>query len=541
MKKTSSTILFLLIILISSCVKDITETLDKASKVNQVRWNPKIAIPLVYSDLSFRDLLDGTNANQYIRIDDDSLVNLVYEDDYTSDYAEDVLNLETQSYGETFTFNSTQLEVLNTVGEVTVNFSQRVSYDGNANELDKIWFKAGQIGLNLSSTFEHNISCKLVIPESQKNSSPILLSLAAPYSGNPIDASTNYDLSNSEIDFTKTAQGHSEFDFNFEFTITKTGSNPVKPSESITYSMILDNQKFSKVSGYFTDLDFEDLTGTFSIPFFENSKNGIIGIVEPEIKFITGNGIGLPIDLSFDQFDGKDNFDNIVPLTKNAGNIELNIPRANVEGEFVLDSQVLDNSNSNLIDYISNRPINNYYKVSVRPNLSNASRHWLLDTSRISSQIKITLPLYGTLKDYLLEETRPFDLSLENAEEIKEVLVRLYSENGFPVDVKTQLYFEDSLTNTIIDSLFISDRVISKAASVDSDGNPIGVSSQITDVFMDADRVDKVIGANQIRAQAHLSTTTSNIGAQPNVRIFSDDKIMLQFGVQAEVLINQEL
>ena len=99
MKKTSSTILFLLIILISSCVKDITETLDKASKVNQVRWNHKIAIPLVYSDLSFRDLLDGTNANQYIRIDDDSLVNLVYEDDYTSDYAEDVLNLETQSYG----------------------------------------------------------------------------------------------------------------------------------------------------------------------------------------------------------------------------------------------------------------------------------------------------------------------------------------------------------------------------------------------------------------------------------------------------------
>ena len=227
-------------------------------------------------------------------------------------------------------------------------------------------------------------------------------------------------------------------------------------------------------------------------------------------------------------------------MTKNIGNLELNIPRATVEGEFVLDSQVLDNSNSNLIDYISNRPINNYYKVSVRPNLLNASRHWLLDTSRISSQINITLPLYGTLNDYLLEETRPFDLSLENAEEIKEVLVRLYSENGFPVDVKTQLYFEDSLTNTIIDSLFISDRVISKAALVDLDGNPIGASSQIIDVVLDAERVDKVIEANQVRAQAHLSTTTTG-GAQPNVKIYSDNKIMLQFGVQAEVLINQEL
>jgi hypothetical protein len=540
MKKTSSTILFILIFLISSCVKDITETLDKASKVNQVRWNPKIALPLVYSDLNFRDLLDETNAKQYIRIDDDSLVSLVYEDNYNSDYAENVLKLETQSYGEIFTFNSTQLEALNNLGEVTVNFSQRVSYDGDANELDKIWFKAGQIDLNLSSTFEHNISCKLIIPESQKNSSPILLSLAIPFTGTPIDASTNYDLRNSEIDFTKTVQGHSEFDFDFEFTITKTGSNPIKTSESITYSMILGDQKFSKVSGYFKDLDFENLTGSFNIPFFENSKNGLIRVVEPELHFITENSIGLPIDLIFDEFDGKDNFDNIVPLTKNIGNLELNIPRATVEGEFVLDSQVLDNSNSNLIDYISNRPINNYYKVSVRPNLLNASRHWLLDTSRISSQINITLPLYGTLNDYLLEETRPFDLSLENAEEIKEVLVRLYSENGFPVDVKTQLYFEDSLTNTIIDSLFISDRVISKAALVDLDGNPIGESSQIIDVVLDAERVDKVIEANQVRAQAHLSTTTTG-GAQPNVKIYSDNKIMLQFGVQAEVLINQEL
>ena len=242
-------------------MKDITETLDKASKVNQVRWNPKIALPLVYSDLNFRDLLDETNAKQYIRIDDDSLVSLVYEDNYNSDYAENVLKLETQSYGEIFTFNSTQLEALNNLGEVTVNFSQRVSYNGDANELDKIWFKAGQIDLNLSSTFEHNISCKLIIPESQKNSSPILLSLAIPYTGTPIDASTNYDLSNSEIDFTKTLQGHSEFDFDFEFTITKTGSNPIKTSESITYSMILGDQKFSKVSGYFKDLDFENLTG----------------------------------------------------------------------------------------------------------------------------------------------------------------------------------------------------------------------------------------------------------------------------------------
>ena len=541
MKKIISTTIFSLIVFATSCVKDITETIDKASKVDKVRWNPTIAVPLVHSNLSFRDLLEGTNANNYIKIQDDSLVNLVYEDTYSSGYAEDILSLEAQDYGETFTFNSTQLEALNTLGEVTVNFTRTISYDGDGNELDRIWFKDGQIALNLTSSFEHNISCILSIPESQKNALPISLDLSASYTGVPIDVTSSFDLSDSEMDFTKTIQGHSEFDIEFEFTITKTASNPIKASESITYSMIMDNQKFSKISGYFADLEFENLSGSFSIPVFENSKNGFISIVEPEVKFIAESSIGLPIDVSFDRFDGENNLGNSVSLTKNTGDFNLLIPRALSEGEFVVDSQVLNNANSNLIDYISNRPFMNYYTLTVKPDLSDMSRHWLLDTSRISNTVKLTLPLHGTLKDFLLEETKPFDLALENAEEIREVLVRLYSENGFPVDVRTQLYFEDSITNTLIDSLFLTSRVVSKAASVDLEGNPIGVSSQITDVIMESDRVDRVMNANRVRAQAYLSTTTDNNGNQPDIKIYSDDGIMIQFGVQAEVLINQEL
>ena len=40
--------------------------------------------------------------------------------------------------------------------------------------------------------------------------------------------------------------------------------------------------------------------------------------------------------------------------------------------------------------------------------------------------------------------------------------------------------------------------------------------------------------------KAYLSTTTDNNGNQPDVKIYSDDGIMIQFGVQAEVLINQQ-
>lgn len=540
MKKRISILLFILMILFGACIKDITETIEKASHINTVRWNPSIAIPLTHANLSFRDFIGGTNASQYIQIKDDSLITLVYEDKYISDKVEDILNLDAQNYGETFTFTSEQLNALNTLGQVKVIINRTISYDGDGNELDQIWFKQGQINLGIESTFEHDIACILNIPDSKKGGTPISLNLDANYLGTPIDASSIYELANAEIDFTKTAQGHSELTLEFEFTITKIPTNTIKSSESITYAMAIENQKFSKITGYFDQLKFDNVSGQFSVPFFENSTNGSIGIVEPTIHFYSSSSLGIPLDITMKQFDGKNNSNTIVPLSSNSGSIVIQVPKIDTIGAVADDSLVLNNTNSNLVNYISNRPINNSYSVSIQPNPSN-NRHWLLDTSRLSSNIKLTLPLFGTLKDYLLEKTSSFELSLKNAEEIKEVLVRLYTENGFPVDVNAQLYFEDSNTNIVIDSLLITGETIFESAPVDINGKPIAKSSKTTDIILDANRVDRVRSANQVRIKAILSTFTGNSGNQPNIRIYSFDQIAFQLGVQAEVLINQEL
>ena len=139
MKKRISILLFILMILFGACIKDITETIEKASHINTVRWNPSIAIPLTHANLSFRDFIGGTNASQYIQIKDDSLITLVYEDKYISDKVEDILTLDAQNYGETFTFTSEQLNALNTLGQVKVIINRTISYDGDGNELDQIW------------------------------------------------------------------------------------------------------------------------------------------------------------------------------------------------------------------------------------------------------------------------------------------------------------------------------------------------------------------------------------------------------------------
>lgn len=543
MKKLNATYLLLLIgiALISGCIKEVTDTIDKASKIDRVRWDPSLAVPLVYSDLNFSDFIDGTNIQQYLQVANDGQVSLVYEDKYTSEKAEDVFDLLPQNYGETFTFTGSQLAALNALGEVTVSYTRVVSYSGNGNELDKVWFKNGQIDLNMTSTFEHDLTCSITLPDSKKGTDPLALNLDASYMGSPLNENTSIDLSSSEIDFTQTVQGHSELVLELEFTVRKIAGNAIKPIETVSYSMDMINQEFSKITGYFAALDFDNYSGQFSIPFFENSVDGFVNLAEPELKFVSSTTAGIPLDLTFSQFEGTNNHNTVVALSQQSGPIVVEIPRAGVEGGSQTDSLVLDNTNSNIVDYLKNRPISNIYQASIAPNTSSIDRHWMLDTSRLRSRFTILFPLYGTINAYTLENTQPFNLTLQNAEEIKEVLVRLYTENSFPVDVTTQLYFEDSVANVTIDSLLIDDATVFEAAQVDDNGKSVSKTMKTIDVLMESSRVDAIRLANRVRLKAVLSSLANEDGTQPSIRIYDENKILLQLGVQAEILIDQKL
>ena len=48
----------LLIIFLSSCIKDLQDTINKVSKTSTINWSPEIAIPLLYTDLGVDDIVE---------------------------------------------------------------------------------------------------------------------------------------------------------------------------------------------------------------------------------------------------------------------------------------------------------------------------------------------------------------------------------------------------------------------------------------------------------------------------------------------------
>jgi len=522
-------------------MKDITDTIEKGQNLSGIQWNPTIAVPLVYSRLGLQDVLNQVQDLEYIRVEADGSLTIVYADEYESDIAENLLSLDNQSYGETFSLDASQLNTLATSGTLVLTFNRTLGYSAGSNEVDKIWFKGGTLPLNISTTLEHDVTFKITIPEALKNGTALSETVSALYTTAPNTGSSTISLQDLEIDFTKTTQTYSEIDVELEITITKKGSNSIKPVESVTFGMQLLNQKYSKITGLFDVIDFSTQGNTFDISFFRNSQSGSFTLADPRIKFILRNSIGIPIDASVPRFEGTNPNNNLVSLTGFPNPLPFPVVANSEMGATKVDSFELNKNTSNLGAYINNRPASNYYELAVKTTTIGSDRHFLLDSSRVSARVEIEIPLEGTAKDYVLESAQPFNLELDNPDQVKEILVRLYTENGFPADIAIQLYFEDSVSNTVLDSLILGDILILPSANIDANGKVDGVNPKTTDILMGTANVLRITAANRIRIKAYFNTLKENGGNQPDVKFYNIYDLLLQMGVQAEVLINQDL
>lgn len=528
-----------IILILGSCISDITNTVEKVRKLEAIKWNPTIAVPLVYSRLKLNDLLGDLHTDQYMRIESDGGLTLVYSDDFVSNKAEDVLALNNQNFSETFTLTADQLTTLNSSGSVTIIYERELIYNFGENELHKLLLKQGSFNLGLSTTLEHDVLLKMKLRNATTGSSVFEPKVSATDNALPNTGNTSLNLNGLEIDFTQTIQGHSEISVQIEMIITKRGANSIKSVESISYNATMLNQGYSRVDGVFKTLYFSNSQDTLSINLFKNPNLGSFTLVDAKVGFVFSNSTGVPLAAKVLQFDGINSDGNIVSFTDFPSPIPFPLLDFSEVGLSKKDSFKLNKTSGNLSDYINNRPFKTAYKLEVQSTNTN-QRQWLLDSSRVAVRTAVEIPLNGTARDFALEESQPFSLDLANLSDIQEVLFRIYTENGFPVDIAMQVYFEDSISNTVLDSLIVKDPLILPSANIDAKGNFINPNPKTTDITLMAANIANFENSNRIRIRAVLNTPF-DVGKQTDVKFYSTYDLLLQFGIQAKVLIEQRL
>lgn len=524
--------------LFHSCVKEEYNL----TNIEAGTWNPNIAIPLVYTNFSINDIVLRTDKNGQITTDLDNFCTLIYKGTLFSINAEDFVVLPTTNAATSFVFNATEANAFNALpvnSSITFSKSQTVNFlPGTTNaQIDSIIYASGQIKFDINKSFAANATVEIGIPSYKKNNGfPFFDTF--PLGVGTTQRTLNLD-SSYVLNLTNGGTTHNQFVINFKITLTKGPGNVINPGDNFSVTESIANQKFKTVFGYVgqqTNLTPNNDTVAITIFRHNNTPIGIgtFHFANPLLKLYLTNSFGLPVSISnidlkwFNPGAGQGN------IAYTSTPLKVNAPTV-VGGAEISDTMKLDNSNSDFNAAMDNRPKYIIYNVSslTNPPTMPAQNNFVDAGSKLKANVEVVLPMFGNAKDFTFEDTVKF--KFQKVDNIESILFRAYALNDFPMGINMQIYFTDSLYNTM-DSLFKDGNVLpsSNVTFLPSGLQTSSPVAKTTDVTFDRARALALKNARYIIIRA-VSATFEN--GSKNVKIYSDRRLSVKLGAQAQMNI----
>jgi hypothetical protein len=517
---------------IQSCVKD-NFNLNKLSKTE---WDPNIAVPLVYSSLSVKDLLIKNNATTSITVDDSNFCTLVYKSSLLSIRADSLIQLPDQPF-PTYSGSLTpaQITILSAAHTVTASYSQTVTFNTGSNNplIDSVGFNNGNLNISLNSDFTYSGQLVITIPTAKKNGVPFSQTLPFTYSGTtPVIAAASYNLAGYKVDMTMGGTTSNQFVVNY--TMTLNGAGTALPTDQMTLNGSMGSLKFDKIFGYIGQLTlFPKGLDTIAITIFKNSLGtGSFSIANPSVKITILNSYGVPIQGNIPTLEGYNPPATNFPITGVPSPVPILSPNFSQIGQTLADSFSLDKSNSNIATVVNNDPKFLISNVTAMTNPGGPTHtNFVLDSSHCKVNIEADLPLYGTASNFSLIDTAQLSMASVNTNNIQWALFRIYTSNGFPMDVNVQAYFVDSLYKKL-DSLIIPNQLILKSGVLNAAGMVIAPTVNIYNTTLTPQRLANLKTTKYMLIKS-VEATTNN--GTTNVKIYSTYKIDVKIGMEVKL------
>ncbi|HKR05124.1 MAG TPA: hypothetical protein VJY62_10875 [Bacteroidia bacterium] len=512
------------------CVKD---DLD-FKKLEQTNYSPELAVPLAYSSLSIEDLMKNESDSGILIIDENKFCTLVYSSQALQMRAADMISVPDQDFNQGIALNDSIATLVNQLGNITFGYSQDIDFSMiQGMQVDSMFFKGGNMKTNFKSGIPANITITLTIPALTLNGNPFSQSFQLNYTSSlPVTAIITSPLEHYKLDLTNGGVTYNQLKVNYTINIATTGTS-IQGSDNIDIGLNFNNIRYSKLFGYFGQQTLMSPQDTINISLF-NTQNGFgsFKIAEPEIRVDFVNSFGFPVRARIIQMTGMNgNLTNFVVANGIPDPLPINSPNIHQIGQELTGSFTMTNSNSNVQAMIANQPkyIISQTQNEINPN-GNTGENFVVDTSKLSVNMEVKLPLYGTADNFILNDTVNF--SVNNLQNIESLIIRTSLENGFPIDTKFQVYFTDE-NYSKLDSLVYGDRLLMPSASVNPVTGKVTASTiKSTDHTMDRGRILKIMTAKKLILQASL--TSANNGAT-NVKIYADYKFKVNLGAIAKV------
>ncbi len=521
----------------SSCLKGNFDF----KKLSKSYWKPDLAIPLVNSSMSLKNILTLSNSNNNIQVDANNFITLVYKGNLFSMRADEVVAIPDQPFSFNFSLPNTAVSAFNLLPDsssYTLNpaISNTFNFNSGSSDsyIDSLHLKSCLLVLNLTSAFQHPSEVTIQIPDAKKNGNSFSTIVNLPAAGsNPVTQNANFDLSGYTINMHSGGLPNT-LKVVYGLKLTKGNTAITSGHNNMDIIMSMSNITFSRLYGSIGQKLVAPDTDTIQVLLFNNSlSSGSFSLVNASMAINISNSFGVPIRANFEKLQGysPNSQTPIIPITSPIFNNPLPINTPQQIGQSANSSILLTSSNSNILDALGNMPKYLIYKVDALSNPPPPSvqmQNFIQDSSRFKLDVDINLPLEGKLKDLLFQDTIQFKFI--DVDELESLGLKLFFNNGFPIETKVQVYFADD-SGQVLDSL-LQDPVVLASGNVGADGRVTSPTIKVSEINYPEEKIQRLKQVRKIYVRAAASTYDNG---NKNVKIYSDYRLDLKISGRAKL------
>lgn len=515
-------------LLFSSCKK------LEFDKIAMGAWNPNLAVPLAHAKFGVYDILALKDSTDLVVIDPNTgALALVYKGDVFSVNAESFVNIQDLTQSNTFSF--AQLNVVPAPafnGTVNSTNSETLNFAANGAEIHQVNIKSGVLNLNVSTSLAHSITAVITFPDLKINGTPVTTTVNLNYTGTvPHTGTATVNLTNALADFTL---GNTTFNkMNASIVTTVTGSGePITGTENVTVGFGFNNIKFRNATGYFGQNSLGVPGDTVLLKLFQNSANGYFELVNPKIRFMADNSFGFPIRVNLSNLKTI-NVSNATQYPLTGYPSVFNIASASSMSQSTTSQLELNTTNTgNLSTVVSSVP--KYFVFSANAQANPAGNipplNFITDSSKLKIRTEVELPMEGSAYGFELKDTVDFNFN-EDVSQLEKVMFRLNVDNGFPVDLKSQIIFLDQNYLPVF-VVFNTPESVVQAALVNSTGRVNQRTKKITDIHLNASQIALLPNVKYLLINSIAQTLNGPSGQV--VKLYDDYTINVKLGLQVQ-------
>lgn len=449
------------------------------SNVTIDNWQPDWALPIFNSNLTLENVIQE---NSFVTVDAEGMYSLHYNGDLFYARAYEYITIPDQAYTSPDIHLTVPQNIPGFTGSITDSFSDHFTYtDPSGSKLSHIVLKTGNAVLQLSSTFQQNVSATVTFPTVKKGST--VLTIIADLTHPATSVTVPIDFGGFTIDLTNGGTMQNDLPYNIKYTLTGTGQ-ALTPSGAVKAEVGMSNMTYSFMDGYLGTYNIPIPGDTIDVRVFDNTLTADIFIRNPKINLQFKNSFGLGVSAKFDSIYGLTNtgtkVDMVIPPVLVAG--------ATTVGATATSSYTLDSTNSSVQNMFNPAPNHVVYNGHVQLNPAGVSSvyNFLTDSSIFSLDADAELPAWFRIIDFAMQDT--FKLTLpEDTSLLQKAQFRMLMDNAFPLYGRIQLYFADANYN-FLDSLVPTADDIVGEAPVDANGHVTGRTQKTTDFIMSHDQ-----------------------------------------------------